>query len=246
MVNYGESTECDQMKQGIIPRGWFAAYARAHPQLATKCGLSATKKLGTTSKNYKRILQLYSRAFNAFAAEYSTVVERRIVPSAATESAVAESDPPAVNHFAKFKYVTQRMGSQYYSTRARFTREWLRRRDFGGGRKRACTTIRRMLIMWYNNIRHSVNVNVMCSFPNKVLLVKALMLQQDYYVSCIQHKVTPEHVAITRGWQNDFLDEYRISSRRPNRKFKVPREVLKESLKICLRLHGYGRQPFPG
>lgn len=75
-------------------------------------------------------------------------------------------------------------------------------------------------------------MKIMCRFPKKVLLVKALMLQQDYYASCIKHKVLAEHVEINGGWINDLLDEYRISSRKPNRKFKVPREVLKQRLKI--------------
>ena len=66
-------------------------------------------------------------------------------------------------------------------------------------------------MMWYSIIRHSVDVKIMCRFPKKVLLVKALMLQQDYYASCIKHKVHAEHVEINGGWINDLLDEYRIS-----------------------------------
>jgi len=37
-----------------------------------------------------------------------------------------------------------------------------------------------MLAMWYNIVRHSVDVKIMCRFPKKVILVKAVMLQQDY------------------------------------------------------------------
>ena len=231
-VRYGDSKDCDKMKKGIIPRGWFVAYVRAHPELMKACKLSNTKGVSLTNFCYKRIQRLYSRALTAFTAEHSTVVERRIDPSAATESAVAESDPPEVDHFAKFRNKSKRLGAQYYSTRSRFKRESCRRRSSGAGRRRVCSTVREMLIMWYSIIRHSVNVKVMCRFPKKVLLVKALMLQQDYYASCIRHKVQPEHVEINGTWINALLDEYRISSRRPNRKFKVPREVLKQRLKI--------------
>ena len=42
----------------------------------------------------------------------------------------------------------------------------------------------------------------------------------------------PERVLVNNAWLNRFLDHYRISSRRPNRKFKVPRPVLAERLKI--------------
>ena len=72
----------------------------------------------------------------------------------------------------------------------------------------------------------------MCRFPKKVLYVKALQFQQDYYASCLKHKVTPEHVVINSQWLNNLLDQYRITERRPNRKFKVPRNVLMERLKI--------------
>ena len=65
-----------------------------------------------------------------------------------------------------------------------------------------------------------------------MLLVKALMLHHDYYASCIRNKAEPEHVLINGDWLNDFVDAYRISSRRPNRKFKVARPVLKQRLKI--------------
>ena len=89
-----------------------------------------------------------------------------------------------------------------------------------------------MLITWYSIIRHSVNVKIMCRFPKKVLLVKAQMLQQDYYASCLRHGVVSEHVEIIGAWLNDLLHEYRSSSRRPNRKFKVARRVVMERLRI--------------
>ena len=41
----------------------------------------------------------------------------------------------------------------------------------------------------------------------------------------------PEHVEIDGGWVNRLLAEYRLSSRVPNRKFKVPRDVLADRLR---------------
>ena len=231
-VEYGDSKDCAKLKQGLIPRGWFVSYVRAHEPLLKACKLSAKKKVTQDNFCYKRIQRNYSWAVKEFAAEQSNVVERRIVPSSATESAVAESDRMEVDHFARFRNKTARTGAQYYSSRARFKRDACRRRAKGAGRRRSCTIIREMLIMWYSIIRHSVNVKIMCRFPKKVLLVKALMLQQDYYASCLRNKLRPEHVLINGAWLNDFLDQYRISQRRPNRKFKVPREVLKQRLKI--------------
>ena len=216
-VRYGDSKDCATLKQGVIPRGWFASYVRAHELLLKACKLSATKKVTQANSCYKRIQRIYTRALKDHAAEESNVVERRIVPSSAIESAVAESDLKEVDHFAKFRNKTARAGAQYYSSRKQFVRDGCRRKKKGGGRRRSCSIVREMLIMWYSIIRHSVNVKIM---------------QQDYYASCLRNKVCPEHVLINCEWINAFLDEYRISQRRPNRKFKVPREVLKQRLKI--------------
>ena len=89
-----------------------------------------------------------------------------------------------------------------------------------------------MLAIWYDIIRHSVDVKIMCRFPKKVLLVQALILQEDYYASCIRNRIEPDIVQINGDWINGFLDEYRISQREPNRKFKAPRPILCERLKI--------------
>ena len=86
--------------------------------------------------------------------------------------------------------------------------------------------------MWYSIVRHSVDVKIMCRFPKKVLLVKARLLQQEYCTACLKQKVEPEHVQVDGRWLNQLLAEYRLSSRQPNRKFKVPRWVLAERLQL--------------
>ena len=85
--------------------------------------------------------------------------------------------------------------------------------------------MREIVAMWYSIVRHSVNVKIMCRFPKKVLLVKAMMLQQDYYASCLKNKVEPERVQVDGPWLRGFLAEYRLTTRKPNRKFKVSRAV---------------------
>ena len=67
--------------------------------------------------------------------------------------------------------------------------------------------------------RHSALVKIMNRFPKKALLVKAKMLQQDYYTACLKQKVESEHVQVDGRWLNELLAEYRLSSRMPNRKF---------------------------
>ena len=58
------------------------------------------------------------------------------------------------------------------------------------------------------------------------------MLQQDYYATCLAKGVEPQHVQVNAKWLTRWMAEYRITTRRPNRKFKVPRVVLAERLKI--------------
>ena len=48
----------------------------------------------------------------------------------------------------------------------------------------------------------------------------------------MKKKVEPEHVQVDGSWLQMLLAEYRLSSRRPNRKCKVPRFVLAERLKL--------------
>ena len=93
-------------------------------------------------------------------------------------------------------------------------------------------SIRECLIELYGIIRHSVNTKIMVRFPKKVLLVKAVMLQQEYLSLCIQRKIPIQPVQITGKWLNTVLRVNRISDRLPNRKFKVPRWVLGERLEI--------------
>ena len=64
--------------------------------------------------------------------------------------------------------------------------------------------------MWYDTVRHSVDVKIMCRFPKKVLLVKAHMLQQDYYTSCLKNRIEPERVQVDGNWLRSFHAEYRI------------------------------------
>ena len=72
----------------------------------------------------------------------------------------------------------------------------------------------------------------MCRFPKQVLLVKGQMLYQDYLTECLINDTVPDFVKIDRVWLQRFMSDYRITSRIPNRKFKVARWVLSERLEI--------------
>ena len=126
------------------------------------------------------------------------------------DSAVAEADSvpgDGDEYFAKFKNKTDRTGRQYGSSTCGYQRDSARRRAFGGGRLKSCSVLREMLILWYNSIRHSVDVKIMCRFPKKVVLVKAQMLQQEYYASCLKNNLKPELVQVDRRLLRGFFAE---------------------------------------
>ena len=56
------------------------------------------------------------------------------------------------------------------------------------------------------------------------------MLYQEYLTECMKNGTLPELVKIDGSWLRALLAEYRISSRIPNRKFKVTRWILAERL----------------
>ena len=84
--------------------------------------------------------------------------------------------------------------------------------------------------MWYNMVRHSVNVKIMCRFPKLAFKAKARMLYEEYVIICLHRGVQPETVYITDHWVDDWLIEHRLTQRQPNRKWKLSRPTLKERL----------------
>jgi len=149
--------------------GSLINYVKAHPSLQKACGVSDRVILGNTA--YVKLLRLYKSAVHKLLSTDSAVAE-------AKECAVAKRADD--DHFSKFKNHTPRIGRQYFTSTLIFKRDSQRRRSHGGGRHRSCGVLREMLAMWYNIVRHSVDVKIMCRFPKKVILVKAVMLQQDY------------------------------------------------------------------
>ena len=73
-------------------------------------------------------------------------------------------------------------------------------------------------------------MKLMCRFLLRVSLVKARQLQEEYNAAALAHDTPLETVEINERWVYEFLAEYRLSQRMPNRKFKVARWVLKERL----------------
>ena len=85
--------------------------------------------------------------------------------------------------------------------------------------------------MWYDLIRHSVDVKIMRRFPKRAFKVKANQLYHEYILCCLDLGEEPENVDITDRWVDDWLRDKRLTHRQPNRKWKVSRRVLAERLK---------------
>mgnify|MGYP003310695744 CR=1 FL=1 len=221
---YGDlpTFDLDRLRDGSTLYGWFPEYMKTCP--------SVNKLVESNGPNkYKSVLRIYQNALQSYLSPNSVVTES---DSAVAEYATAEDATANDNVLARHRTLTPRIEQQYFSTRLTFQRNWKRRRQEGAGRPRNAMLIREMLMEWYNMIRHSVDCRIMVRFPKKVLLVKAQMLHEAYCAQCLLHYVAPEPVVICGRWLNQLLDEYRIADRVPNRKYKVPRVVLGERLKI--------------
>ena len=178
-------------------------------------------------KGYYRLLRLYMGAVKVFLREGPVVPVAGIVPCSVTAMAVC-SESPNRKHTPK----RERTALNAYASKRDIVPNWKRRRLAGAGRSRRVMVVREMLLHWYNKVRHSVDVKIMCRFPKRAFLVKAIEFYQEYIVACLQAGEQPEAIVVNKRWVNDFLFEHRLSQRNPNRKWKVSRTTLKERLRI--------------
>ena len=129
---------------------------------------------------------------------------------------------------------------------------WLRKRASAAGRPYMCSIIRQQLFEWFVSMRHSLDYKVLTRFPRLLLRAKLLELTQAYCTECLLNGTCPKVPRYTAGWFDLWQDDFNVTLRRPNRKFKVPRWVLKERLgiwwlnlfrirKLCLLVFGYDR-----
>ena len=92
--------------------------------------------------------------------------------------------------------------------------------------------VRQGLFEWFSTLRHSLEFKVRTRFPPKLAEIKAKQLVQDYCAACLKSGVRPNPPVIGTHWLSCWRAEYRVSFRRPNRKFKVPRAILEDRLRV--------------
>ena len=131
----------------------------------------------------------------------------------------------------------------------RYARDSERRKvpgHYGVHRKKAAI-MREHLFEWFSVMRHSVSTR----FPPKLVLLKAQQLLHEWVSqNLINGSASCDPPVLSSKWLKDWQMEYRVSFRRPNRKFKVPKRVLEERLciywanlvrlrSLALQLFGY-------
>ena len=85
---------------------------------------------------------------------------------------------------------------------------------------------------WFGSIRFSIDVTIMCRVPISFLLAMARHMYRQYLAITLELGEEPETVDVGPKWIRMWLIEVRLTSRMPNRKFKVKRWILAERLCI--------------
>ena len=137
-----------------------------------------------------------------------------------------------------------------------------RRRGVGAGRKRKAETIGKELYDWWVGLRYAIDwkelvkgrrsrgKKCMARFPRHILLAKAMQLLEDHAYASLLNGVNVESFQPTSHWFKTWENDHGLSMRKANRKYEVPRAVLKDRLeigwlnthrlrKLCILLKGY-------
>jgi len=120
----------------------------------------------------------------------------------------------------------------------------IRKRASGGGRKVQAPLVRKALYEWWAGLRYAINWDAHISgrrsrerkclarFPRSVLRTKCHQLLEDHAYACLLNGQKVETFITDAKWFRHWQDEHGLSMRMANRKYQVPRVVLKERLEI--------------
>ena len=152
--------------------------------------------------------------------------------SANIEAAVAEKTIPAVSTLSLMKSRAHKPAH-------------LRKRAQGGGRNHKCPLVRQALYEWWASIRYAIDwkqliqenrsrgrTKNLARFPRAVLRHKVNQLLQEHAHACLLNGQPVVSFKPDSWWFKRWEDDYGLSMRRANRKYQVPRHVLKERLEI--------------
>jgi len=121
----------------------------------------------------------------------------------------------------------------------------LRRRAPGGGRRHKATLVRQELYEWYSSIRYAIDWKRVISvspsrglkkkqarFPRSIMKVKVQQLLREHAHASILNGAPVQTFKPDSWWFQRWQEDYGLSLRQANRKYAVPRHVLKERLEL--------------
>jgi hypothetical protein len=103
-----------------------------------------------------------------------------------------------------------------------------RRRLRGQGRPEKASMVKEFLFKWFCTIRRSVRGRI----PPSLMLAKARMLMGEYVEEHVVRGMRADAAQVDYTWLSRWKFQFRISLRQPNRKWSVPRAIMKERLEI--------------
>ena len=119
-----------------------------------------------------------------------------------------------------------------------------RQRAPGGGAHVKAGLVREALYEWFTGMRYAIDWKQLLAenrsrgkkhlarFPRAVLKLKVQQFLQDYAYSCLLNGVPSTCVKPDSWWFKRWEEEHGLSMRMANRKYAVPRAVIKERLEI--------------
>ena len=121
----------------------------------------------------------------------------------------------------------------------------IRRRAAGGGRRYKATLVRQELYEWYSSIRYAIDWKRVISvspsrglkqkqarFPRSIMKVKVQQLLREHAQTSILNGAPVQTFKPDSWWFQRWQEDYGLSLRQANRKFAVPRHVLKARLEL--------------
>ena len=120
----------------------------------------------------------------------------------------------------------------------------VRKRDAGAGRPFAAPLVRQALYEWFASIRYAIDWKQLIAenrsrgkkhlarFPRSLLKLKVQELLREHAYACLLNGQPVRSFQSNSWWFKRWEEEYGLSMRCANRKYKVPRWVLKERLEL--------------
>ena len=104
-----------------------------------------------------------------------------------------------------------------------------RRRKLGTqGRPEKALMVKEYLFKWFSAVRRSIRGRI----PPSLMIAKAKVLMEGYVEEHAMRGERADAAAVNYNWLSRWKFQYRVSLRQPNRKWSVPRHIMKERLEI--------------